>query len=579
MRTSSRSALAFAKGSNAFSLIEGLITVAILGIIATVAFQAYKGTTEGAQLTKLESDVSTVNQAIKVYLANGGDLMDCDTPQKVLDKLKTKRQGVDADQFAGLRDSMIDRRLAARLQTAAEAESGAKRAIWSPAESRFVIDSSGARGVREFYLDASLAQTDYGTEDREDSVIALNANDGWIWAYEDSSGTPPPGPTVIPLAAVSGGAGPISSSSGGSDSGDDGGDSGTDDSGPPAIVVPPDPDPVVLDPPVIEPAGGEYSSADFASGLTVTISNPNTSSTWVMASVNGSDFVQYSTPFDVGPGTTVEAYSDGDPYLWTKSSTVSATYTQAPSAPPIFAAFCGGPLSDAGVIVLDGGELKLSHDESGVLGSVAIGPDSSWNISNGAVTGAFEVHPGTSGDLGNGDTQPGNGGSPIIPVQRDLSALPQAAIDLSNQAAALDPTQTFGKIKSDTTISATAADGFNVIQISEIALSGGAVLTIDGGADDYFVINISKKAKMSGGSTWSIVGIEPSQILFNMLPGSSEFEGTGGSSVRSGGIILAPHSGAKVTLTGASVIEGVVIVGSGGYTGTGGSQVVASGCN
>ncbi|MFT5467573.1 MAG: VCBS repeat-containing protein, partial [Verrucomicrobiales bacterium] len=250
----------------------------------------------------------------------------------------------------------------------------------------------------------------------------------------------------------------------------------------------------------------------------------------------------------------------------------------ADSAPNVFADFCASGLGQYGVVVMDGGEFKLSHEDAAVLGDVGIAPGSSWTISNGAVTGAFNNHPGTSGS--GGDTQPGPGGDPISPISSDLSALATEAVDISNDAASLSATQTFGDIKDSATISATASDGLNVITLNKVALTNSAhVLTLTGGASDYFVINIAASVKMTGGSTWAITGgLQPSNVIFNMLPGSSEFSGTGGSSVESGGIILAPHSGTSVTLTGASVIEGTVIVGDGGYTATGGSQVLGSAC-
>ena len=65
----------------------------------------------------------------------------------------------------------------------------------------------------------------------------------WIWAYEDSTGAAPPGPTLIPVSADSGDDG----SDAGDDAGPDGGDSGDDSTGPSP-----------LNPPTIRPGGGDF---------------------------------------------------------------------------------------------------------------------------------------------------------------------------------------------------------------------------------------------------------------------------------------------------------------------------------
>jgi len=207
---------------------------------------------------------------------------------------------------------------------------------------------------------------------------------------------------------------------------------------------------------------------------------------------------------------------------------------------------------------------------------VAIAPGATWNVSDGGVTEEFVIHTGNTGS--GGDTQLGPGGAPISPISQDLSDLRVNALTLSAQAQSLPVTQTFGKIDAPTTISASAADGLNVITINEVSLSGGAVLTISGGAGDYFVLNVETKVSMSGGSSWVLSGgLSPSNVIINMLPGSSDFKGTGSSASLTGGIILAPHPSNKVTLTGSSQIRGAIIAGS-EFTATGGSQVVGDAC-
>lgn len=287
--------------TRAFSMMEVLIVVAVLGIIAAAAFAAVTRVNTGARVTKLESDVSTVNQAIKVYIANGGHFGELAEPQAIIDKLKTERSDAAAGTFAGLRGTMIDKRLRARLQNSGETSSNALRAIWSTAKLRFELADSGAGGVAEFVFDESLSTVNFGSEERDLAAIDLNPNSGWIWAYEDTPSLPPPGPTYIP---VSGAPPPGSVPPGGGGPG-----------GPQQLLAP-----------SISPGGGAFNYAEFP--LAVLISNPNPGlSSWVMVSTGGG-YSKYTGPLTVAPDTVVSAYATGDPVLWTDSTTVSGTYSR-----------------------------------------------------------------------------------------------------------------------------------------------------------------------------------------------------------------------------------------------------------
>lgn len=305
-----------------FSLVQALAVVVILGIIAYLAIPKATNIRAAAALTKLESDVGTVNQAIKVYLANGGILTDAMSygvygdplEQKVIDKLKTRRNQFSADTFAGLKRDMIDKRLSVRLQTNAETNSNAPRAVWVPGESRFVIQRTG-KGVREFYLNSELASLDYGIDEgRRSSAINVNDESGWIWAYDESNATSDrPGPTLIPMGGTTGG---DDSGSGGDDHGSASGDDSAD-----GTVV----EIVRLGRPRITPRGGTYPKSAFP--LMVTIDNPNPDDTWLMVSVNYGAYFRYEAPFPAEPNTRIRAYATGDPTLYESSSSDYAYYT------------------------------------------------------------------------------------------------------------------------------------------------------------------------------------------------------------------------------------------------------------
>ena len=53
----------------AFSLFEALAVIGIIGVLSWVVVASQSGTTQAVTAAKLDSDVATVNQAIKVYIA------------------------------------------------------------------------------------------------------------------------------------------------------------------------------------------------------------------------------------------------------------------------------------------------------------------------------------------------------------------------------------------------------------------------------------------------------------------------------------------------------------------------------
>lgn len=101
--------------SAAFSLQEALIVIAVVGVIAAVAFIGAGNIKDGATRNKLENDIATINTAVGVYLANGGSLDGVTDPQEILNKLKTSRSSDSDATFAGFGSSMIDQRLAVRM--------------------------------------------------------------------------------------------------------------------------------------------------------------------------------------------------------------------------------------------------------------------------------------------------------------------------------------------------------------------------------------------------------------------------------------------------------------------------------
>lgn len=274
--------------------MEMLITVVVISIIASVSIPNFTGLRSAAQSAKLQNDIDRINQAIDMYRASGGNLAGLSKPQDILDRLKTERQRDTASQFVGLTGSTIDRRLAARIT--AGGNDGQPRAVWDQAGSRFIVSKRGA-GVTEFYLDDALAEVDYGEEIRSTSPLGYNGDPGWVWAYRDRP---------LPQAPVVGSPGPV------------------------VAEVPESPFPTALDAPrelrepVILPGDGTFKPSEFPE--TVTLSNPNDDSTWLMVSVGGGPFVKYSAPLSLTGNTTVVAFAAGNPSRWISSKLASAAF-------------------------------------------------------------------------------------------------------------------------------------------------------------------------------------------------------------------------------------------------------------
>lgn len=176
--------------TSAFTIVEIVITVAVMGILAGLAMNIMGSTHSNVKRAKLTSDIQKLNSIVSVYLGEGGSLNGLSDPQAVIDQLKTIRTDVDSKQNVGVMTGQgVDARLSAVIQTVSEAASTAPRALWDSTNMKFYISTtSGTTGVSDFTLDDSLLLNQYGTDaNRAQSKVKYNANDGWVWNYADNS--------------------------------------------------------------------------------------------------------------------------------------------------------------------------------------------------------------------------------------------------------------------------------------------------------------------------------------------------------------------------------------------------------
>lgn len=305
-------------------MVEILITVAVLGILMAGSMSKLGFVDRAAKFQKLNSDTRHINQALRVYTASGGSIGSLTDPQQILDKLKTTRSAQSDAQYAGLGGSMVDPRLKAITKSAANPGIWNKVVTWDAVQKRFVV-GEGNSGIVEFRLDETAGKAAYQTEDRARPLIAYNTANGWVWSYDQSDPAPvrfvssqvqlssgavgtsvATVPTTLPPSDGSGGAGSNATS----------------------------PPPVLSDllPPVLSVPGGSYPPSQF--NLTVDLTNPNPGlSSWILVSVNSAPFAQYSGPLSVASGSTIQAYTAGQPNLWNSSPQVSAGYTASAPTP------------------------------------------------------------------------------------------------------------------------------------------------------------------------------------------------------------------------------------------------------
>ena len=133
----------------------------------------------------------------------------------------------------------------------------------------------------------------------------------------------------------------------------------------------------------------------------------------------------------------------------------------------------------------------------------------------------------------------------------DLSGAVADAVNFSISASDLTATETFSSISSDQTVAGNG--GLNVISVNTLSLSPNEALTLSGGANDIFVLNILDTFSMGNNSEIIADGISESQIIINLLGNAS---GTLRGTID--GTILAV--GESVTLAGT--LNGAIIAGA-----------------
>ncbi len=292
----------------AFTLVEILLTVAVISVLTSAGYYVATTTKEAARENKLRSDVTNLNTAVQLYVANGGTIPANASAGEVLTKLKSRANSSSAAVAIGLSGSFVDPRLTPSEQTSDQAASSELRAVWVPAAAageagRFQVASTG-QGIREFSLDESKAAAGVSTpapETRQQTMAAVSLAEStphWVWGVSDVQPSAPEmgaSPTTSAEAAAS--------------------------------ATPANIDLAQLSPPTFSRSAGSYDLAMFPMA-DLTLSNPNSAPSKIYYQVAGGAPQEYtggSLP-SFHPDTQVTAWVKSNSAAYSDSAMVNATY-------------------------------------------------------------------------------------------------------------------------------------------------------------------------------------------------------------------------------------------------------------
>ena len=336
-----------------FTFVELLVTVAAIAFLAAVAVVGISKTKGGVENVKLRNDVEALNEAIQVYLANGGSMDGADTVPTALAKLKTKADAESGAGLVGISGSMLDPRIEAQMMSIEESSKSSPRALWDSDRKRFVYATSGFGGAKGFLIDETAAGEDPLEEARK-TALAYGKMTNWVWDYEDRS---------------------LSASTGVEQAGD------TTEVGGYAKLTPPEAEP--LQPPSFSIEGGIFNFFDF--DLEVELSNPNpVGVSNVYYSVDELQWRVYTGgAVTVGPGQTLTAYAVSlDPDRYENSPYATEEYESSFS---ISGAAGGNFMNPEGTDKMVTNLLDGDRDEFFSFGkTTGATKDPSWLLFNGA---------------------------------------------------------------------------------------------------------------------------------------------------------------------------------------------------
>ena len=103
-------------------------------------------------------------------------------------------------------------------------------------------------------------------------------------------------------------------------------------------------------------------------------------------------------------------------------------------------------------------------------------------------------------------------GGIVTPV--DLAAAQALVISASNTLAGFTPDYSLGNVTTGQTFNSTGP--VTVIDMQSLSLGGSSSITLNGGPNDFFILNVAGKVALNGSSIVGAGNIDPSHILINL---------------------------------------------------------------
>ena len=317
----------------AFSIVELVGALAIIGIVAAIALPVAHKATKASKESKLTNEVASLNRAVLVYKSSGGSLDRFTTPQEVIDAMKTARSLESAKRYVGFTGSLVDARVECII---GHADEHALCAVWNADEQKFELARGGNDVVTSFALNGGEITT---TEDREDSLVQYG-DKGWIWDYDPQnlSNRTSQARTSAPSLNNRGTLGANANPSGATGTGNLITGIATPDITIPAQTGPGIGEDGILEihpciPPTFLITAGEYAKDRFP--LACPILNPNGLNGKCYYKIVGKhdEWQEYTENFYCDPNDTVVAYVKATGEYYTDSQQVTCTYTSDNQAP------------------------------------------------------------------------------------------------------------------------------------------------------------------------------------------------------------------------------------------------------
>ena len=203
----------------------------------------------------------------------------------------------------------------------------------------------------------------------------------------------------------------------------------------------------------------------------------------------------------------------------------------------------------------------INNSNVAITGNVGVGYGGSiTNMAPSSITGdIFQYRDGMY-------SGPGTLAGSIKTSSRILNQNYADALSASTQAAALNPTQTFGSIGSATTI--VGNGGLNVIQVNGNITNS---LILSGGANDEFVVNVAGTLNLTGSTVLGLNGgVSASNVIYNFTSSGQTITTHAGNAIS--GTLIALHDDFRID--GSFMGE---IIGGGDITLMSGARVLPGG--